>query len=79
MRFEYVCRYCKHPVGTVEEAQWSYADGVERLGLHHLSHDHQRDVIESTADAVKVHTVCEHCEQAVNMNPELLVEGHVIQ
>ncbi|GEO26344.1 hypothetical protein AAC03nite_21290 [Alicyclobacillus acidoterrestris] len=79
MRFEYVCRYCKQPVGTVEHKAWSYAEGVEHLALHHLSRDHQREVIESTGETVKIHTVCEHCEQAVNMNPELLVEGHIIQ
>ncbi|WAH37331.1 anti-sigma-F factor Fin [Alicyclobacillus dauci] len=80
MRFEYVCRYCKQPVGAVEEASWTYDDGAERLGLHHLDTDHQREVIRAgETGSVQVQTVCEACEQAVNMNPELLVEGNIIQ
>lgn len=79
MRFEYVCRYCKRPVGIVEDANWTYDDAVLRLGLHHLDSEHQRDVIHSGPDNVQIQTVCEACEQAVAMNPELLIEGNVIQ
>ncbi|WP_067621257.1 anti-sigma-F factor Fin [Alicyclobacillus acidiphilus] len=79
MRFEYVCRYCKRPIGAVDAANWTYADAVQRLGLHHLDSDHQRDVIQSRAGDVQIQTVCEACEQAVAMNPELLIEGNVIQ
>lgn len=80
MRFEYVCRYCKGNVGTVEHAAWTYSDGAQRLGLNQLDKAHQREVIQSQReDTVQVQTVCEQCEQAVSMNPELLIEGNVIQ
>lgn len=79
MRFEYVCRYCKKSVGTVEQAAWTYSDAVNRLGLNQLDESHRQEVIHSDADHVQVQTVCEACEQAVQMNPELLVEGHIIQ
>lgn len=80
MRFEYVCRYCKQPVGAVDQALWTYADGAQRLGLHHLDKDHQQEVIQSQqGNSVQVQTVCEQCEQAVNMHPELLIEGSIIQ
>jgi hypothetical protein len=80
MRFEYVCRHCKQSVGRVEHRAWSYSDGARQLGLHHLDVDHQQEAIHSTApDIVQVDTICEHCEEAVRMNPQLLVEGSVIQ
>lgn len=79
MRFEYVCRYCKQPVGSIDHAAWSYDDGAKELGITHLDEDHRREVVASTPDQVHVQTVCEHCEEAVRMNPELLVEGHIIQ
>lgn len=79
MRFEYVCRYCKQPVGVVDHEAWSYADAVSRLGLHHLDVEHQRDVIHAGPDKYEIQTVCDACEQAVAMHPELLIEGNIIQ
>lgn len=80
MRFEYVCRYCKGNVGTVEHSNWTYSDAALRLGLNHLDLAHQREVIGSPQEnLVQVQTVCELCEQAVSMHPELLIEGHIIQ
>jgi hypothetical protein len=67
-------------MGTVEHRDWTLADGVQHLGLHHLDAAHQQEVVRPIqADAVQVQTVCEACEEAVQMHPELLVEGHVIQ
>lgn len=80
MRFEYICRYCKQPLGAVEQSSWSYDDGMQTLGLNQLDSEHQREVIQSQATgAIQVQTVCDSCEQAVNMHPELLVEGSIIQ
>ncbi|EJY56921.1 hypothetical protein URH17368_0348 [Alicyclobacillus hesperidum URH17-3-68] len=41
--------------------------------------EHQRDVIHAGPDKYEIQTVCDACEQAVAMHPELLIEGNIIQ
>lgn len=80
MRFEYTCRYCKQAIGVVEHDMWTVADGMQTLGLNQLDRAHQQEVIDSDGvGTVRVQAVCDSCEQAVRMHPELLVEGSIIQ
>lgn len=68
MAINYVCRYCKTPLGQLNQV----AVSEERLGFHVLTAEERKDII--TYDAfgnMTVRVICDHCKEAIEEHPEL--------
>lgn len=80
MRVEYVCKYCQHQIGTLERPEWTYAEAEQRLGVSSLTPTERLEFVSyQPSGSMRVQTVCDHCQQAVENNPQLLVEGKLLQ
>lgn len=80
MRIEYICKHCQHKVGEVHQPNWSYAEAENKLGIGQLSAAERIESVSyQSTGSMRVQTVCDSCEQAVEQNPELLVEGKLLQ
>jgi Protein of unknown function (DUF2757) len=77
---EYMCKHCQHKVGEVHQPSWTYADAENRLGIGQLTAaERMESVSYQSSGTMRVQTVCENCQQALEHNPELLVEGKLLQ
>lgn len=80
MRVQYMCKYCKQFLGELNQPGWSRADAERMCGLNQLSAVELRDAIDYNGmESIHVKTVCEYCQNAVELHPELLVEGKLLQ
>lgn len=81
MRVEYVCKHCRHSVGSLSHDNWTEADAVRHTGLITLSPVEQNEAVAYNKDhgVMYVQTVCEHCQQALESHPEVLLEGKLLQ
>lgn len=68
MAINYVCRYCKTPLGQLNQLSLS----EEQLGFDALTPEERKDII--TYDKfgnMTVRVICDHCKEAVEEHPEL--------
>lgn len=81
MRITYVCKHCQHQIGEIDRPDWSFQDAERLCGFGSLSAVEQQDTIayNQNQSVAYVHVVCDHCQQAVEENPELLLEGKLLQ
>ncbi|GMA50530.1 hypothetical protein GCM10025857_18870 [Alicyclobacillus contaminans] len=81
MRVEYWCKHCKHLVGALDRPEWSQADAERYCGLQQLSPAERMEWVSvyGSQGVMTVQTICQHCQQAVEQHPELLIEGKVLQ
>jgi len=81
MRVAYQCKYCKHFIGEVNRPEWSSADAEKILGFGYLSSGERLESVayNHVQEEMTVQTICEHCQHAVESNPQLLVEGKLLQ
>ncbi|WP_102029465.1 anti-sigma-F factor Fin family protein [Salirhabdus sp. Marseille-P4669] len=76
MAVEYQCRHCGHKIGRLEQ---SVVD-MERLGLHTLSNEEKKDMVNYLSDGnIQVTAICEHCEEALSRNPHYYEMDYFIQ
>lgn len=81
MRIEYWCKHCRHLIGEVNQPNWTMADAERYCGLHHLTPLERSEWVAYHGDpgVMTVQTICDHCQQAVESHPELLIEGKILQ
>jgi Fe-S-cluster-containing hydrogenase component 2 len=77
MSINYVCRFCRHQIGQIQQHQ-SLTD--EHLGFHTLSDEERQSIIsyEENGD-IQANVVCEHCQETIERNPELLLQSSILQ
>lgn len=74
MAIRYVCRYCNYPLGTID--QTTAED--ERLGFHTLSEEERRQILHIQENGeVQANVICEHCQEAIQRYPELLLNNTI--
>lgn len=81
MRIEYWCKHCKHLIGEVDRPQWSAADAEHYCGLERLSPVERSESVayHANGQVMSVQTVCDYCQNAIELHPELLIEGKILQ
>lgn len=81
MRVQYVCKYCQHLVGELNEPGWSLEDAKRLCGFYQLTAVERTESIDYNGGdgSIYVKTVCDYCQDAVETHPELLVEGKLLQ
>ena len=81
MRIEYLCRHCHHLVGEINRPNWTQADAEKYCGLQVLSPVERSEWVayDENYGVLTVQTVCDHCQNAIERHPELLVEGKLLQ
>lgn len=68
MAINYVCRYCKTPLGQLYDTAFDW----ERLGFHTLTPEERKDIITYDRDGnMTVRVICDYCKEAVEQHPEL--------
>jgi hypothetical protein len=81
LRIEYWCKHCKHLIGEVNRPSWTQADAEFHCGLQELTPVERSEAVayHGNGDVMYVQTVCDYCENGIEMHPELLVEGKLLQ
>lgn len=80
LHIEYICRHCRQKVGEVRRPDWSLADAEARLGVSEWTEAERLDSIRmNPSGTMQVYTVCDYCHHAAKENPQLLVEGKLLQ
>lgn len=81
MRVQYMCKYCKQFLGELNQPEWSRADAERACGINRLNAMEQTEVVDYNGidESMQVKTVCDYCQNAVELHPELLVEGKLLQ
>lgn len=68
MKLQYICRYCKSPLGEIESTGLT----EQQLGFDLLTEEERKDIITSNINGIQqVQIVCETCQQTLEKNPEL--------
>lgn len=76
MAVNYICKYCKTHLGTIDNALVS----EQQLGLHALTADERQDMITYNGNGdLVVHLVCDYCNEALSSNPELNLVNNPLQ
>jgi hypothetical protein len=81
VRIQYLCKYCKHLVGEINQPSWTPEEAERLCGFHALSAVERSEHIayHRDSDMTYVQTVCDYCQSALETHPELLVEGKLLQ
>jgi len=80
VRVEYVCKYCHHLIGELDQPNWSYADVERYCGLGNLTPlERMESISYEDSGALRLRTVCDYCKRALETHPEVLVEGKLLQ
>lgn len=81
MRIEYVCKHCQHQIGEIHRPDWTAADAQRLAGIETLTQVEQAQNVAYNSDeqTMYVQAVCDHCQRALELHPELLVEGKLLQ
>lgn len=80
MRVEYVCKHCNHKVDEIENVNWNREDVERYTGLSALTpQERMESVVYQSPNHMRIQTVCEDCLQAAQTNPQLLIEGKLLQ
>lgn len=76
MAVNYVCRHCRTPIGTIENAHVT----EHQLGFHFLTPEERSDIIAYDLNGdVTVKVICDYCREALDANPELLLVANPLQ
>lgn len=76
MGLYYNCRHCHTCIGIINEEDVS----PEALGLHGLSPSEQNEHLRTDYEGnTNVTVICEHCEEAMRLNPVLHGLDYIIQ
>lgn len=76
MSIQYVCRYCGHHIGEINKEEVS----EENLGFHKLTYEERVHMITYKDNGdIQANVICEHCQEAVDRNPELLLQSSILQ
>lgn len=68
MSLKYFCRHCGVMVGEVEQQKVH----SERLGFNHLTEQERMEMIQYEPNGdIRVKTICEDCQEALERNPDL--------
>lgn len=74
MSITYVCRHCGQHVGTIEENHVT----EEQLGFHKLTPEERSEIISYENDgSVVAQVTCEHCQEAIERQPECLLQSKI--
>ncbi|MCP8618175.1 anti-sigma-F factor Fin family protein [Salirhabdus salicampi] len=67
MAVVYSCRYCGNTVGEIQEPVVE----EQQLGLDRLTNEERLEMVEYNGNGdIEIKTICEHCHEALNRNPE---------
>lgn len=76
MAVNYVCRHCRTFVGRIDSPQIT----EYRLGFHFLTPDERRDIIAYDSNGeMTVRVTCDYCNEALELNPELMLISSPLQ
>lgn len=68
MAIQYVCRYCRTPIGRIEDDRVTEM----QLGFHWLTPEERKDIISYELDGeIRVQVICDTCQEMLQYNPEL--------
>lgn len=81
MRIEYFCKHCQHQIGAINQPGWTAVDAQRFAGIELLTEVEQAQNVayNSNEQTMYVQAVCDHCQRALELHPELLVEGKLLQ
>jgi hypothetical protein len=80
VRVLYVCKHCDHLIGELNRPDWTYAEVEQFCGLNHLTPSERFESVSYPVSGVmRVRSVCDDCQRAVEANPEILLEGKLLQ
>ncbi|KGX85481.1 anti-sigma-F factor Fin family protein [Pontibacillus litoralis] len=66
MAIVYQCRHCKQRLAALAHEQVNAND----LGLQHLSEQERLEMIQLHENGdMQVNTICEHCQEAIELHP----------
>jgi hypothetical protein len=76
MSIQYVCRYCGHHIGQLDQSVLT----EEHLGFNTLTYEERESMITYKENGdIQANVICEHCQEAVKRNPELLLQQGILQ
>lgn len=76
MAVNYICRYCKTNIASIDNREVS----EYQLGLNNLSHSERQEMVTYDAHGnLVVHLVCDYCNEALSSNPELNLVNSPLQ
>lgn len=76
MSFRYVCRYCNHQLGHITNTLLNERE----LGFDMLTPEEKEHIVKKQDNGdTHVHVVCEHCQDTIQRNPELLLHTNILQ
>ncbi|MGG6433003.1 anti-sigma-F factor Fin [Anoxybacillus sp. D401a] len=68
MALHYYCRHCGMKMGTLDMLDLE----DEQLGFHQLTEEERLDMIQYLPSGeIYVKSICEHCQEALDQNPDL--------
>lgn len=76
MAINYICRHCRTFQGRIESNEISES----QLGFDSLTPEERKDIIAYDFNGdVTVRVTCEHCREALEINPELSLLANPLQ
>ncbi|GBF11400.1 MULTISPECIES: anti-sigma-F factor Fin [Tepidibacillus] len=73
---QYVCKHCGQHLGSIDDRMFS----EEELGLHSLTPSEREGIITYEQNGDKtVQVICEYCQEALELHPELLLISNPLQ
>jgi hypothetical protein len=74
MSIRYVCRYCNHNIGHIEQSVTE-----EQLGFQSLTAEEREHIISYQENGdIQANVVCEHCQETIQRHPELLLQSSIL-
>jgi hypothetical protein len=74
MSIRYVCRYCNHKIGHIEQPVTE-----EQLGFQSLNAEERENIISYQENGdIQANVVCEHCQETIQRQPELLLQSSIL-
>lgn len=76
MTLHYYCRHCGHTLGEIGEQQGELYQSV----CHFLSSEERKEIIDHDKDGtIRIQSICESCQDALDKNPDYHLLEHLIQ
>jgi len=76
MAVNYICRHCRTSVGSIDSSSVT----EQQLGFHFLTPEERSDIIAYNPNGdVVVNVVCDYCREAIEANPELVLQSNPLQ
>ncbi|WP_062107770.1 anti-sigma-F factor Fin family protein [Bacillus niameyensis] len=68
MIVHYYCRHCTADIGTIDSSSLT----EEQLGIQTLSENEKQEMVSYGANGdIRIQTICENCQEALEENPDL--------